>query len=105
MVKYKLKKGDKVVVIAGKDKGKEGDIVQILRSANKVLVSGVNMVKKHQKASPNESGGLLSKEMPLHVSNIAFIDPKTKKATRIGYKTVDGKKARFAKESGEVIGN
>ena len=105
MLKYKLKKGDKVKVIAGKDKGKEGDIVQILRSEGKALVSGVNTVNKHQKTTPTEKGGIVAKEMPIHISNIAILDPKTKKPARIGYKIVNKKKVRFAKGSGEVLDN
>jgi large subunit ribosomal protein L24 len=103
-VKYKLKKGDKVVVIAGKDKGKQGDILEIITADNRAVVSGVNIAKRHTKAQGANEGGIIPKTMPIHISNIALRDPKDGKATRVGYKTLDGgKKVRVAKRSGETI--
>lgn len=104
MLKLKLKKGDKVIVIAGKDKGKTGEITKVLVKESKVLVSGINMVKRHTKPTQENAGGIISKEMPIHISNVAFIDPKTSKATRLGIKMdKDGRKVRVAKKSGEVV--
>ena len=82
-----FKVGDKVVVIAGSDKGKEGKIIKTLRSENKVVVEGVNVVKKHQKPTANENGGIIEVEKPIHASNVMIVDPKTKKGTRIGHTT------------------
>lgn len=102
--KFSIKKGDKVVVLAGKDKGKTGDVVQILRADRRALVSGINMVKRHTRQSQTEAGGIVQKEASIDLSNIAIADPKDGKATRVGYKTLDdGQKVRFAKRSGEVI--
>ena len=103
-VKLKIKKGDKVVVITGSDRGKTGEVLRVLRSEMRVLVQGVNMVKRHTRPSPGEPGGIIEKEAPLHISNVAHIDPKDDKATRVGWKTVEGdRKVRFARRSGEVI--
>jgi len=103
-MKLKLKKGDKVIVTTGKDKGKTGEITTVFPKENKVIVGGVNMVKRHTKPSQESAGGIISKEMPIHVSNVALVDPKTGKATRIGYKVEkDGHKVRVAKKSGEVV--
>jgi len=103
-MKLKLKKGDKVIVTTGKDKGKTGEITTVFPKENKVIVGGVNMVKRHTKPSQESAGGIISKEMPIHVSNVALVDPKTGKATRIGYKVEkDGRKVRVAKKSGEVV--
>ena len=103
-MKLKLKKGDKVIVTTGKDKGKTGEITTVFPKENKVIVGGVNMVKRHTKPSQESAGGIVSKEMPIHVSNVALVDPKTGKATRIGYKVEkDGRKVRVAKKSGEVV--
>lgn len=102
--KFRVKKGDKVVVLAGKDKGKSGEVLSVLRKDRRVLVSGINMVKRHTRQSQTEQGGIVSKEAPLDLSNVALQDPKDGKATRVGYKTLeDGRKVRFAKRSGEVI--
>ncbi|MEH6527521.1 MAG: 50S ribosomal protein L24 [Sneathiella sp.] len=102
--KFAVKKGDKVIVLAGKDKGKSGEIVRIVREDRRAFVSGVNMVKRHTKQSQTETGGILEKEASIHLSNIALLDPKDGKATRVGYKQLDdGRKVRFAKRSGEVI--
>ncbi len=102
-MKLKLKKGDKVIVTTGKDKGKTGEITTVFPKENKVIIGGLNMVKRHTKPSQESAGGIVSKEMPIHVSNVALADPKTGKATRVGYKVEDGRKVRFAKKSGEVV--
>jgi large subunit ribosomal protein L24 len=99
-----VKKGDKVLVITGKDKGKQGVILEAFPKKDRVIVEGINLVKKHQKPSQlNPQGGILSKEAALHVSNVMPIDPKSGEPTRVGYKVVDGKKVRFSKKSGEVL--
>jgi len=100
----KIKKGDKVIVLTGKDKGKTGEVVKSMPKIGKVFVSGINMVKKHQRPSAISAGGIIEKEMPIDTSNVSLIDPKTEKPTRVGFKVLkDGKKVRFAKKSGEVI--
>ena len=99
----KLKKGDKVVILAGKDKAKEGEITKVFPSDNKAIVSGINTVVRHTKQTQNSQGGRLTKEMPIHLSNMALVDPKEGGATRIGFKVADGKKIRFAKKSGELL--
>jgi large subunit ribosomal protein L24 len=100
----KIKKGDTVIVLTGRDKGRSGEVLKVLPDANRVLVDGVNMVKKHKKASPTSAGGIETMAAPMHVSNVAHKDPKSGKATRIGFKFLeDGRKVRFAKASGEVI--
>jgi large subunit ribosomal protein L24 len=99
-----VKKGDKVKVISGKDKGKTGVVLAAFPKKNRVLVEGVNLIKKHAKPSQeNPQGGIITKEAPIHVSNVMPIDPKTGEPTRVGYKIVDGKKVRIAKKSGEVF--
>ena len=104
MPKMKIKKGDQVVVITGRDKGKKGEVLMVLPKLNRVVVQGVNMVKRHTRATRTTQGGILDKEAPIHASNIAHIDPSSGKATRIGYKMLeDGRKVRFAKASGEQI--
>ncbi len=95
----KLKVGDKVVVISGADKGKEGKIIKTLRNEEKVIVEGVHIVKKHQKGNGQETGGILEIEAPIHVSNVMIVDPKTKKGTRVGYTTEKDKKIRISKKS------
>jgi large subunit ribosomal protein L24 len=100
----KIKKGDSVIILCGKDKGKTGEVLKSMPTKSKVLVAGINMAKKHTKPSAMSEGGIVAKEMPIHVSNVSMIDPKTKKATRVGFKQLkDGKKVRFAKKSGEII--
>jgi len=99
----KLKKGDKVVVLTGKDKGKTGEILQILVDKNKALVGGINMVRRHTKQTASQEAGIISKEAALHLSNLAFADPKDGKPTRVGFQIKDGTKQRVAKRSGEVI--
>ncbi len=100
----KIRKGDRVIVTAGRDKGKKGEVLRVFPKENRALVSNVNMVKRHQKQSARQQGGIVSKESPIHLSNLAHVDPKTGGATRIGFKFLnDGRKVRFAKKSGEVI--
>jgi large subunit ribosomal protein L24 len=100
----KMKKGDRVVVTTGRDKGKKGEVIKVMAAENRVLVSGVNVVKRHQRQSQREQGGIVSKEAPVHISNLAHVDPKDGSATRIGFKKLnDGRTVRFAKKSGEVI--
>lgn len=99
-----VKKNDKVKVIAGKDKGTEGVVEQVIPAANRVVVKGVNIVKKHQKPSnANPNGGIIEVEAPIDASNVMLIDPKDGKPTRVGYKVVDGKKVRVSKKSGEML--
>jgi large subunit ribosomal protein L24 len=100
----RIKKGDRVVVIAGRDKGRGGEVLQVLPKENRALVRGVNMVKRHQKQSASQEGGIISKEAPIHLSNIAMADPTDGKATRVGFRVQDdGRKVRVAKRSGEVV--
>ena len=102
--KFKIKKGDRVVVTTGKNKGKTGEVLRVLRDADRVLVQGVNMVKRHTAPSQASPGGIIEKEASLHISNVAHIDPKTSEPTRVGYKVIDdGRKVRYAKRSGEII--
>ena len=103
-MKFKIKKGDKVVVITGRDKGKSGEVLRVLRAENRVVVQGVNMVKRHTRPGAGQAGGIVEKEAAIHISNVAHIDPKSSKPTRVGYKILgDGRKVRFAKRSGEVL--
>jgi large subunit ribosomal protein L24 len=103
-LKLKIRKGDKVVVRTGRDKGKVGEVLRIYPEDNRALVQGVNLVRRHQKQTAGQEGGIISKEMPIHISNIALRDPKDGKPTKVGYKVLkDGKKVRFARNSGEVI--
>ena len=100
----KIKKGDKVVVLTGRDKGRTGEVVQVLPKEERAVVRGVNLVKRHQRQTANQEGGIISKEAPIHLSNLAMADPKDGKATRVGFKTLDdGRKVRFAKRSGDLI--
>lgn len=100
----KIKKGDQVVVITGRDKGKTGEVLKIVTETNRAVVSGVNQVKKHEKPSAAGNGGIIAREAPIHLSNIALADPKDGKATRVGFAvTKDGKKQRVAKRSGETL--
>ena len=99
-----IKTGDKVRVIAGKDKGKEGTISKVFNAKNRVIVKGVNMIKKHQKASQtNPQGGIIDIEAPIHASNVMLIDPSNNEPTRLGVRVEDGHKVRFSKKSGETI--
>jgi large subunit ribosomal protein L24 len=100
----KIKKGDKVVVLTGRDKGRSGEVIEVRPSESRALVRGVNMVKRHQKQTPQREGGIISKEAPIHLSNIALADPKSGKPTRVGFKIMtDGRKVRVAKRSGVEI--
>ncbi len=104
MAKLKLRRGDSVVVIAGRDKGKRGEIVKMFPAENKAIVHGVNLVRRHQKQAPGREGGIVSKEAPIHLSNLAIEDPKDGEPTRVGYRILDDRrKVRYAKRSGEVI--
>jgi large subunit ribosomal protein L24 len=103
-MKFKIKKGDKVVVLAGRDKGKSGEVLRVVRAENRVVVQGVHMVKRHTQARPGQPGGIVEKEGTIHISNVAHIDPKSQKPTRVGYRFLDdGRKVRFAKRSGEML--
>ena len=100
----KIRKGDRVVVLAGRDKGRTGEVVEVNPAAGRALVRGVNLVKRHQRQSAQQEGGIISKELPVHLSNIAIADPKDGKPTRIGFKIgSDGRKVRIAKRSGAEI--
>ena len=100
----KIKKGDNVVVLTGKDKGRSGTVVEMVTKTDRVVVQGINMVKRHTKQSQTNEGGIIAKEASIHISNLALADPKDGKPTRVGIKTNDdGKKVRFAKRSGDLI--
>ncbi len=104
MKKFKIKTGDEVMVLAGKDKGMKGKVLKIIKNKDRVIVEGVNMIKKHVKPSTeNPQGGIEEKEAPIHISNVALVDPKTGKPTRVRYEVRDGKKVRVSKKSNEVI--
>lgn len=103
MPKLKIKKGDQVVILSGDDKGKTGEVVKAMPKEGKVVVQGVNLVKRHTKPSQTTPGGIVTKEAPINVSNVAVKDPKLGKATKVGYKVENGKKVRVARKSGEVI--
>lgn len=102
-VKFKVKKGDEVIVRTGKDKGRTGKILSVDTKDHRVVVQGVNVVKRHTRPTQQDPGGIKEKEKSIHISNVAHIDPKSNKATRIGYKIEDGEKRRFAKASGQLI--
>jgi large subunit ribosomal protein L24 len=100
----KIKKGDDVIVLTGKDKGRKGKVLRVFPTESRVLVQGINVVQRHTRPSQtNPQGGIVNKEAPLHVSNVACVDPKNGQATRVGFRTEGDKKVRFAKKSGEVI--
>jgi len=103
MSKLKIKKGDKVIVITGRDKGKTGEVTRVLPKDMRVVVQGVNLVKRHQRQSQTQQGGIIEKEASIHVSNVAHIDPKSDKPTRVGMREVEGRKVRIAKRSGAQI--
>ena len=104
MMAAKIRKGDKVIVLSGRDKGKSGEVVKLVRKEKRAFVQGINVVKRHTKPSQTNPGGIVDKELPIHLSNLAIIDPKDDKPTRVGFKTLEGgRKVRFAKRSGEVI--
>lgn len=105
MIKLKVKKGDEVIVITGKYKGKKGKILKVFSEKNKVVVSGINLVKKHTKPTQVSEGGIITKELPIDISNVAHVDPKTGNPTKVAFKFLeDGSKVRIAKKSGEIIG-
>jgi len=100
----KIKKGDRVVVLAGRDKGRSGEVLRVQPKEARAIVRGVNTVKRHQKQSAKQQAGIITKEAPIHLSNLAIADPKNNKPTRVGFKVLtDGRKVRFAKRSGELI--
>ncbi len=100
----KIRKGDKVIVLTGRDKGRGGEVIEVRPSENRALVRGVNMVRRHQRQTAAQQGGIVSKEAPVHLSNLAIADPKDGKPTRIGFKILkDGRKVRIARRSGEAI--
>jgi large subunit ribosomal protein L24 len=100
----RIKKGDKVAVLTGRDKGKEGEVLKVLPTENRAVVQGVNRVKRHQRPTQTNAGGIIEREAPIHMSNLAHLDPKDGKPTRVGTKILkDGRKVRFAKRSGEQI--
>ena len=104
MASFKIKKGDQVIVLTGRDKGKRGEVVRVMPKDSRALVRGVNMVRRHQKQSASQEAGIISKEAGINLSNLALEDPKDGKPTRVGFKLLaDGIKVRFAKRSGEVI--
>ncbi|HIF60821.1 MAG TPA: 50S ribosomal protein L24 [Rhodospirillales bacterium] len=103
-LKFKVKKGDRVAILSGKDKGKTGEILKMIPDVRRAIVQGVNMVKRHTAPSQAGAGGVVEKEASIHVSNISLIDPKDDRATRVGFKSLeDGRKVRYAKKSGEII--
>ncbi|MGB0683045.1 MAG: 50S ribosomal protein L24 [Magnetovibrionaceae bacterium] len=104
MMASKFKKGDRVVVLTGRDKGKQGEILKMIPAENRALVQGVNMIKRHTRQSQTAQGGIIDKEAPIQLSNLAIADPKDDAPTRVGFKFLDdGRKVRYAKRSGEVI--
>ena len=104
MIKMKIKKGDTVIVVTGKDKGKTGEVIRSMPKDHKLLVRGVNVVKRHARPTQTSAGGIMEKEAPIDVSNVALLDPKDNKPTRVGFKIMeDGRKVRVAKKSGTVI--
>ena len=101
--KFKIKKGDQVIVITGRDKGKKGEVLEVLRSVSRVRVQGINMVKRHRRATQNDPGGIISMEAPLHISNVAHVDPESGAATRVGFEVKNGVKVRVAKRSKKAL--
>ncbi|MEO1702195.1 MAG: 50S ribosomal protein L24 [Pseudomonadota bacterium] len=99
----KIKKGDEVVVLTGKDKGRKGSVLAVMPKDGKAVVAGINMIKRHQRQTQSSEGGIINREAPIQLSNIAIADPKDGSPTRVGFKTEEGKKVRVAKRSGEVI--
>ncbi len=103
MTKFKIKKGDKVEVISGSNKGKSGIVTQIVTDKSRAVIEGVNIVKRHMKPTNNNPGGIVEMSAPIHISNLSLLDPKSGKPTRVGYKIEKGKKVRVSKKSGEII--
>lgn len=103
-LKLKIRKGDKVIVTSGRDKGRKGDVLKVLRAESRALVAGVNVMKRHTRQTQKTQGGIVEKETPIQISNLAIVDPKDGKATKVGYKFLeDGRKVRVSRRSGEVI--
>ena len=102
-MKLKIKKGDKVQVIAGSNRGQSGEITAIITHSNRAVIEGINIVKKHMKPTNNNPGGIVEMSAPIHISNLALLDPKTNKPTRVGYKIEGDKKVRYSKKSGQII--
>jgi len=104
MAKLKIKKGDNVIVITGRDKGKTGEVLRVFPAEARAIVQGVNLAKRHTRPRMGEPGGIVEKELTIHISNIAHVDPQSRKPTRVGFRLLgDGRKVRFARRSGEVI--
>jgi len=104
MAKLKIKKGDNVVVITGRDKGKTGEVLRVFPAESRIIVQGVHLAKRHTRQRMGEPGGIVEKELTIHISNVAHMDPSSRRPTRVGYRTLqDGRKVRFARRSGEVI--
>ena len=101
--KFKIKKGDQVVVTTGRDKGRRGEVIEVRRTENRVLVQGCNIVKRHTRATQDNPGGIINKEAPLHISNVSLVDPDSGQATRVGYEFKDGKKIRISRRSGKAL--
>jgi large subunit ribosomal protein L24 len=102
--KFKIKRGDQVVVVSGRDRGKRGEVLRVVRKDDRLVVQGINMIKRHTRPSAGNPGGIVDKEASIHISNVAHVDPSTNRPTRVGYKLLeDGRKVRFAKRSGEVL--
>ena len=101
--KFKIKKGDQVIVITGRDKGKKGEVLEVLRSVSRIRVQGINMVKRHRRATQNDAGGIITMEAPLHISNVAHVDPESGAATRVGFEVKNGVKVRVAKRSKKAL--
>jgi large subunit ribosomal protein L24 len=102
--KFRIKRGDRVMVTTGRDRGRQGEVLRVLRKDDRLIVQGVNMVKRHQRPSAGHPGGIIDKEASIHISNVAHVDPASGKPTRVGYKVLDdGRKVRVAKRSGEII--
>ena len=102
-LKLKIKKGDQVIVLSGNDKGKTGEVMRAMPKEGKVVVQGINLIKRHTKPSQTSAGGIITKEAPINVSNVALVDSQSGKGTKVGYKEVNGRKVRFARKTGEVI--
>jgi large subunit ribosomal protein L24 len=102
--KFRIKRGDRVMVTTGRDRGRQGEVLRVLRKDDRLIVQGVNMVKRHQRPSAGHPGGIVDKEASIHISNVAHVDPASGRPTLVGYKVLDdGRKVRFAKRSGEII--
>ena len=101
--KFRIRRDDEVIVLAGKDRGKTGKVLKVMPAESRVIVQGINVVKRHQKQTGAQAGGIVEKEASIHISNVARIDPSSRKPTRIGFRVEDGRKIRFARKSGEAI--